>query len=70
MTEKQKQQVFKRAFRAIEHIDKAIEKIRKAEDKVCYETPDFHLISSAICFLSDARGELVILANRNKTAES
>lgn len=70
MTEKQKKQVFKRAFRAIEHIDKAIETIRKAEDKVGYESPDYHLMCSAACFLSDARGELVILANRNKTAES
>lgn len=70
MTEKHKQQVFRRAFKAIEHIDKAIEAIRKSEDKMSYESPDYYLMRSATCFLSDARGELVILANRNKTTES
>jgi hypothetical protein len=70
MTDKQKQQVFRKTVKAIEHIDKTIESIRKMEDKVSYESPEYHLMCSATCFLSDARGELVILANRNKTAES
>ncbi len=62
-TEKSKQNVLKRSMRTIARIDKEIDNLRKASEKVSYESAEYHLITTAICYLSDARGELTLVAN-------
>ena len=62
--EKRMANVLKRAKRTVMRIDKELENLDKASDKLSFESPEYHLIGSAKCNIYEAREQLVIVVNR------
>lgn len=62
---KQKSIAYSNAYRGVCKINGLIEKLRKCEDKMPMESPEYHLLELALSSLIDARGHLTIIANRN-----
>ncbi|MDE6410032.1 MAG: hypothetical protein K2K81_07305 [Muribaculaceae bacterium] len=69
MTSKEKRlnNVLKRSERAISKIDKEMDNLDKARDKVSMESAEYYLLSKAAESLNEAKGHLEIVRNRIKT---
>ena len=65
LNSKQMTTAYKNAFRGVCKVDELIDKLRKCEDKMPFESPEYHLLELALSALIDARGHLTIIANRN-----
>lgn len=62
--EKRIANVLKRAKRTVINIDKELDNLDKASDKVSMESAEYHLIGTAKHDLYEAREHLVIVVNR------
>ena len=69
MTSKEKRvtNVLNRCKRSIVKIDKEMDNLDKARDKVSMESPEYYLLYEALGSLNKAKGHLEIVGNRIKT---
>lgn len=66
LNKKQSDTAYSNSYRSVCNIDKMIDRLRKCKDKMPFESPEYHLMELTMSSLIDARGHLIIIANRCK----